>query len=121
MLVSAAYKIEQRCLAAVGIAYQGDVDDFVLAGSGGDVSAFMFGLVFRLFSIVVVVPFVDIAHLNQVCLGPAQRHLIVHQRELDGILQRCVQHHRDLAALDKPHFHDALAEGAMTQYLDYYS
>ena len=46
-----------------------------------------------------------------------QTHLVAHQLVFDGVLQRGIQQHFYLLALDEAHLDDALAESAVAQHL----
>ena len=116
MLRGAAQRVEQRGFSAVGIAYQRHVYGAVF------VAHYLFGLFVHLKGAGALQAFelggvVDLHHFYHAGLGRAQAHLVVHHSVFDGIAQRGMQQHAHGASLYKSHFHDALTESAVAEYL----
>ena len=118
MLVGAGCDVEQGCLAAVGIAHQGDTDIvmaflghvgqglgqalLLLEVSGQGLEVFVVdeglaGLLLR-------------DDLDLTGLLPAQGNFIADDFVFNGIAERRVQHHPYLLPLDESHFNEPLAE-----------
>ena len=121
MAMSARGIVEERCLAAIGVADEGDADGAVAAE----------GLVLQVVSLMVGGADVGAAgigclldgrvgrdDLDERSLVVAQADLIAHKTILDGVLQRSVEEHLDALAPDEPHLDDALAETAVAVHLD---
>ena len=115
-LVGAAGEVEERRLAAVGIAHQRHID--VVAGGMGTVVC-GHGHVLRLRDaerLRTVRHHLNLLYL--LCLLAAQAHLVAHHPVLDRVLQGCAQQHIHLLSLDKAHLNDALTEATVTFHLD---
>ena len=67
----------------------------------------MQGLVFMLD------PILEGFNFYQLGFSTAERHLIVHKAELDGVLERGVEDHLDLTTFHETHLHDTFAKRAM--------
>ena len=118
MPVGTAGEVEERRLAAVGVAYQCHVDGAALLQ--GCVLHVVVGVVgfyerrlYRRLEVGLVRLFLGY-HLNHFCLLPTQRHLVAHELVLHGVLQRGVEQHLYRLALDEAHLDDSLAESAVS-------
>ena len=119
MAVGSAGKVEQRCLAAVGVSHQCHVDASVLLQ--GQMLQIVVRVGFRgdefLLKVgrhAVVLVFGCREHLNHVCLLAAQAHLVSHQLVFHRILQGSIQQHLYRLSLHKTHFDNTLAEATVT-------
>ena len=122
MLMGSRNHVEHRCLAAVGVAHQRHIYNLVFAEGYG------IGIRLRLFAAFHgkvgagggMFPYFQKFYLDKGRLGPAQRHLIVHQGIFHRILQWRVEYHTYLTPSDKSHFHYALSESSVTENLGNY-
>ena len=119
MSVGAGSEVKQRGLATVGITHKRHIDGTTL------LHGLMVDVVFLVDMVVVVNDKlggldrgIGRYHFYHFRLMVPQTYLIAHQLVLHGILQRCIQQHLHLLALDKAHLNDTLAEATMPQHLD---
>ncbi len=111
MLAGAGGDVEERGLAAVGVADEGYIDG--LARARGDVLAMS-----RAGSLARSCLFDSHRlDLDKVGLGAPQRYIVAHDLILDGVTHRGMEEHLYAAAAHKSHLHHPLAESAVTKYL----
>ena len=124
MLVRAAGDVEQRGLPAIGVAHQRHVDGAPFAQGHalqrfvvqGDVLVQSLGRLFLPEQGLGLLFADDFYHLG---LLPAEGNLVPHHLIFNRVLQRGVEQHLHRLPLDEAHLHDALAEAAVAQHLDY--
>ena len=111
--MSAGSEVEQRRLAAIGIADECHID-----GVTGRMNGIMGrnGHILRFTDILGILGVGT--DLNLISLLTAQADLVTHDLIFDRVLQRCAQQHLDTLALDKAHFNNALAEATVSLYLN---
>ena len=110
-----AGEVEERGLAAVGIADECHVDGSALAqGLVAQVVVRMVAGVERHGRISrLLLPRLLRHHFNQLGLLAAQAHLVAHQLVLHGIVQRGVEQHLHEFSPHEAHLNDALAEATV--------
>ena len=126
-LVCPRSKVEERGLAAVGIAHQCHADGlfFVLSSVGADAFVALRRKGFTCqravggSHTVVGAALRAERHVYHAGLAASQRHFVAHYLIFHGVLQRCVEHHLHRLPLDEPHLYDAFAEAAVARYFLY--
>ena len=138
MLVAARDGIEERRLAAVGIADQRHGDRPARAGDhlvhrrAGSLirrtsARFALGIGFGPAAGLTAAPLLlgeKLARLgigddnHHVGLAAPERNVVTHDFVFDRVLERSVQNHLDTLAAHKAHLHDAAAEPAVPRHLD---
>ena len=122
MLAGSRSTVKQRRLAAIGIAYQCDIDDMPLMMidfAGLNVfdrrrrcchspGAKHCGFLGR-----------HLDHLDKIGFRTTQRHFITHDIIFDWIAQRCMEHDRDSVAFHETHFNQSFPESSVTQNLNH--
>ena len=126
--MGAGCKVEERCLAAVGVAHQGYVDYLASAQGGigqllvGNVAGWCYGChaggVCQCGCGQGHVYLVGSHHLYMVGLAAPQRHLVAQYLIFYRVLQGGVLEHFHHLAFDETHLHNTLAETSMTGDLD---
>ena len=120
MFMAARGNVEQGGLAAVRIADQGDADDMVpLLGQFGhlpvDQGLFVGFHPFQgMFDGDVLLRFFFADDLDHPRFLPAEGEFVAQDLVLDRVLERGVEHHRDLLPGDESHFDQTFAETSVT-------
>ena len=106
-------KVEERCLATVGIAYQRHINGMTgrmlgIMGCAGHILRFR-----DVCSLVLI-----LSHLNLLGLLTSQADLVAHDLVFHGVLQGSTLQHVHALPLDKAHFNDTLAEASVSLHLN---
>ena len=116
--------VEERRLAAVGVAHQCHIDDTALAqGPVLQVVVLMLrtrkhqSLAARRVLLLATAELFFRDNFYHLGLLPAQRDFVAHDFIFHGVLQRSIQQHFHLLSLHETHFDDALAESAVARHL----
>ena len=121
VFASAGDDVEERRLAAVGVAHEGHVD-FVLAWCGlcvGRRATVRRVVRVRCLLRAVrqgLVGFVFGQHFDHGCLAASEGDLIAHDAVFDGVVQRGIEHRRDLLSAYKAHLYNASAESSVSRH-----
>ena len=123
VLAAARDGVEERGLAAVGVAYQRHRDGAAVvldhlverAPAGRRVGGHGFG---RKVAAQVLARLPVGEHHHHVGLAAAQRDLVAHDVVFDRILERSVEHHGHPLSAHEAHLHDPAAESAVPRHLD---
>ena len=124
MFMASGSHVEERCLAAVGIAHQSDSDDLPALFRQRSHLPFQPCLIlgvqrrqrFPCGKHLLRLTFADDLDLGR--LGPAQRYLVSDYLIFDRVPQRSIKDHLDLIAPHETHFYYPLAESSMAVDLD---
>ena len=107
--------VEQRGLAAVRVAHQGDGDALALVqGGAAHLLLLHDGLrrgLHRLRHLLLA------HHLDEGGLAAAERHLVAHHLVFNRVVERGVEQRLHHLALHETHLHDALAESPVPRHL----